>query len=259
MEEVAMAEQHPAAGLLMGFLVVEKTAREDGFIAALMVTDNRGYHLEFRATTPVRPSLVQRTLYGKQLEHYVGVELCGKTLLQQSSRKPKAILVPERQLLDIADEVEVDMVAIWRAGEVLKVEEDEAVAAARGTIKPPGSPSQPLVYEGRFTIQIAKGRQSPTLRTARVASTSWKPSSGCARPYNSCQRKTPATPRQRYGLLRHIAGSPPSFPLRLLSCLKRRCLGRELRLGRCQSRPSNRRSSLATWSSHSQIRWKRQA
>jgi hypothetical protein len=93
---------------------------------------------------------VQRTLYGGQLEHYVGVELCGKTLVQRSSRKPKAVLVPERQLLDIADEVEPDMVAIWRAGEVLKVEEDTA-AAARGTIKPSGSPFQPLVYEGRFT------------------------------------------------------------------------------------------------------------
>ena len=143
-----MAEQRPTTGALMGFLVVEKTVKEDGFIAALMVTDNRGYPLEFRATTPVRPSLVQRTLYGRQLEHYVGVELCGKTLVQQSSRKPKTILVPERWLLDIADEIEPDIAAIWRAGEALKVEDQDAVSIPRGTIKPSGF--QPLVYEGRF-------------------------------------------------------------------------------------------------------------
>lgn len=143
-----MAQERPTSGSLLGFLVVERTAKDDGFIAAVMVTDNRGYPLEFRATTPVRPSLVQRTLYGKQLEQYVGVELCGKTLVQQSSRKPKTILVPERRLLDIAHEVEPDIVAIWRAGEVLQVEDEDAAAATRGTIKPSGF--QALVYEGRF-------------------------------------------------------------------------------------------------------------
>ena len=146
-----MAEQRATGGPLLGFLVLEKTAKEDGFIAALMVTDNRGYPLEFRATTPVRPSLVQRTLYGGQLDHYVGVELCGQTLVRGSSRKPRTVLVSDRQLLDIADEVELDMAVIWRAGEALKVEEEDATTAARGTIKSSGSPFQPLVYEGRFT------------------------------------------------------------------------------------------------------------
>lgn len=136
-------------GPLIGFLVVEKTGKGDGYIAALMVTDDRGYPLEFRATTPIRPSLVQRTLYGGQLEHYVGVELCGKALVQQSSRKPKTILVPEHGLLDIANQVDVSMLTIWRAGETLKIEEQE-IGSTRGTIKAPGSAFQPVVYEGRF-------------------------------------------------------------------------------------------------------------
>lgn len=46
---------------LLGFLVMEKTTREDGDITALMITDNRGYPLEFKATTPVCPSLAQKT------------------------------------------------------------------------------------------------------------------------------------------------------------------------------------------------------
>lgn len=144
-------EASTEAGPLLGFLVLEKTEKEDGFIAALMVTDNRGYPLEFRATTPVRPSLVQRTLYGAQLEHYVGVELCGKSLVQQSARKPATVLVPDRSLLDIADEVSINMLAIWRAGEALKVEDETEDSERRGTIKPPGPASQPLVYEGRFS------------------------------------------------------------------------------------------------------------
>ncbi len=69
--------------------------------------------------------------------------------MQQSLRKPETILVLERWLLDIATEVPVNIVALWRAGEALKVEEDETIAS-RGTIKPAGSAYQPVVYEGRF-------------------------------------------------------------------------------------------------------------
>lgn len=144
-----MTTERTAGASLLGFLIVSKTAREDGFVSAYMATDNRGYPLEFRATTSVRPSLVQKTLYGAKLEHFVGVELCGKLLVQQSSRKPETILVPERWLLDIANEVRVNIVAVWRAGEALKVEDEETVAA-RGTIKPVGSAYQPVVYEGHF-------------------------------------------------------------------------------------------------------------
>lgn len=143
-----MAEQQ-AVSPLIGFLLVEKTAAGDGYIAALMVTDDRGFPLEFRATTPIKPTLVQRTLYGSQLEQYIGVELCGKSLVRQSSRKPRIILVPKRRLLDLANHVESSTVAIWRAGEALQVEEDE-VAITRGTFKATGSPYQSLTYEGRF-------------------------------------------------------------------------------------------------------------
>lgn len=143
-----MADQQ-TVGPLIGFLVVEKTAAGDGYIAALMVTDDRGYPLEFRATTPIKPTLVQKTLYGGQLEQYIGVELCGKSLLRQSSRKPRIILVPKRWLLDLASHIESTLVAIWRAGETLQVAEDE-VAITRGTFKASGSPYKSLTYEGRF-------------------------------------------------------------------------------------------------------------
>jgi len=144
-----MTTQQSGAGSLLGFLVFEKTAKKDGFIAALMVTDNRGYPLEFKATTPVRPSLVQRSLYGGQLEHYVAVELCAKALIQQTQRRPIAVLVPEAWLLDLAEDSKVNVLALWRAGEVLRVE-DKDTPSGGGTIRPPGSPYQPVVYRGKF-------------------------------------------------------------------------------------------------------------
>jgi hypothetical protein len=133
---------------MLGFIVVEKTPKADGFVSALMVTDDKGYPLEFRATTPIRPTLVQKTLYGKQMEHYVGVELCGKTLIGQSSRKPTVFLVPNEKLLEIASHSNINVVAIWRAGESIKVQEKEDVEN-RGAFRAADS-DQPLVYEGRF-------------------------------------------------------------------------------------------------------------
>jgi hypothetical protein len=136
-----------AAIPMVGLLIMEKTLKADGYITALMITDNRGYPLEFKATTPVRPSLVQKTLYGDKLEHFISVELCGNQLIKQSGRKPKTILVPDKKLLDIANKTDCNVVAIWRSGEKIKVEED-AQNPQRGTIR--STSFQPVVYEGRF-------------------------------------------------------------------------------------------------------------
>lgn len=142
-----MPEEGSATSFLLGFLDVEPTANGDGFISAVLITDGRGYPLEFKATTPVRPTLVQKTLYGTTLEKYVGVELCGKNLVRQLARKPEVILVSDRSLLDIASEETLAVVAIWRAGQQLSVSTDGS--SPHGTIQS-SEGKQPIVYEGRF-------------------------------------------------------------------------------------------------------------
>ncbi|MFC1872596.1 hypothetical protein ACFLYV_02625 [Chloroflexota bacterium] len=137
---------------MIGFLTMERTINDDGYITAIMITDNRGYPLEFKATSPVRPSLVQKTLYGNRLEHYIGVELCGKQLIQQSQRKPKLILIPNKSLLDVAEKVDVDVLAIWRAGEKIKLDEESDVLH-KGTLK--STSFQSLIYEGHFKDETA--------------------------------------------------------------------------------------------------------
>ena len=151
-----MSTPRPPQGPLLGFLVFEQTANNDGFIAALMATDTRGYPLEFRATTPVRPSSVQKTLYGGRLEHYVGVELCGRPLIEQAQNKFEAVLVPYAWMLDISNELDQSIVAVWRAGSAITVEEGDV--SAIGTIPSPSNDQEPLVYQGRFTDEESKGR-----------------------------------------------------------------------------------------------------
>lgn len=105
---------------MVGFLYVGQTQSTDGWIGALMVTDERGYPMEFRATTPVRPSPVQRALWGSSLERYVSVELCGKRLLKESARKPKVVVCTVDVLLDAIDGTDSTMVRVRREGEALE-------------------------------------------------------------------------------------------------------------------------------------------
>jgi hypothetical protein len=59
-------------------------------------------------------------------------------------------LVPDRALLDVGEGVDADIVAVWRAGESLKVE-DATTSGTRGTIRPAASGAHPVVYDGRFS------------------------------------------------------------------------------------------------------------
>jgi len=63
--------------------------------------------------------------------------------------------VPERRLLDIGRETKEDVVAVWRAGEAIRVAEDADTGVARGSIG--GGEFQPLVYEAHFTDSAREG------------------------------------------------------------------------------------------------------
>lgn len=89
-QEQVRSQEHRRS--LIGFLTVEPTSDNTGLIGAVLITDERGYPLEFRCTTPVRPTAIQRTLYGALLKPYVSVELCGRRLLAEIQRKPMLVV-----------------------------------------------------------------------------------------------------------------------------------------------------------------------
>src|SRR5436190_8478216 len=132
---------------LLGFLTVEKTEVDDGFIGAMMVTETHGFPLEFRATTPVKPTAVQRVLYGASLEEFVSIELVGRRLLKDCQRKPPIVLVPKATLLGLTDS-SVLVIAVRRAGEAIQVESSESSANTLGTGGRMSSATfQPIVYD----------------------------------------------------------------------------------------------------------------
>ncbi len=99
-----MADQRerPASEFILGFLALFETEAGDGRYGAAMVTDDRGVPLEFRASTPVRPSALHRTLYGESLWPFVEAELIAQRLVAELRIPPPVVLTNRIGILDTA-------------------------------------------------------------------------------------------------------------------------------------------------------------
>ena len=129
----------------IGFLTLEQTKQKDGYIGAILITDNRGVPVDFRATHPVKPSAVQKTLYGDALEPYVALELCGKPLLQAVRTKPDLLIVNRPDLLDVHLNTKCPVALLRRAGETFEVQAGNRPAGSR--IHSPSGRFQPLAMD----------------------------------------------------------------------------------------------------------------
>ena len=65
----------------LAYFTVRRTQDQEGYIGAILVIDNHGIPKEFRCTHPIRPTVVQKALYGNNLESQISFELCGKPLI----------------------------------------------------------------------------------------------------------------------------------------------------------------------------------
>lgn len=98
----------------IGFYALERTQDDTGYIGALLVTDELGKPEEFRVTYPVKPTLLQKQLYGKSLVPHIGVELCGRPLYQALQNKPVVLVVADTQFLPLGQTITCHMAYIDR-------------------------------------------------------------------------------------------------------------------------------------------------
>ena len=70
-----------------------------GFLGALMLTDSRSRPLHFSFVSPVRPTLLQRVLYGATLQEHVKIDVIAQKLLQEVSEVPDVLFVNSQELL----------------------------------------------------------------------------------------------------------------------------------------------------------------
>jgi len=111
-----MASEKP-----FGFLALIKDENRNSYLGALLVVDLMGRPVEFRVTFPIKPTAIQRPLYGDALEPYIGVELCGKQLINSVDHDMELIFVNQEYLLDIRKDYDIPAIFIKHAGDVIEV------------------------------------------------------------------------------------------------------------------------------------------
>lgn len=131
----------------IGFLALHETMAHDGYLGAILVTDLHGIPQEFRCTHPVKPTPVQKPLYGDTLQPYIGVNLCGIPLTESIKNKPALIIVRDEFLLNVRTETPCPVVFLRRAGEAIDVTtaDDSAIALKRVRIECSTGKFQPIV------------------------------------------------------------------------------------------------------------------
>lgn len=81
--------------------LIAGTIDEESWSGGLLVTDEKGLPLDFRYVEPIRPTKIQKLIYGGALQRYLIIEAIGSTLLKDSISKAKWIFTSEQLLLEL--------------------------------------------------------------------------------------------------------------------------------------------------------------
>ena len=119
-------QQPPTSQATIGFLGYREFEDGEAYRGAILITDEWSKPLEFRCTAPVRPTALQRTLYGKSLLPHVLTELIGAPLISSVREKPQLILIADEAYFDVRHRVSTPVIRVARQGGSKAKQDDQA-------------------------------------------------------------------------------------------------------------------------------------
>lgn len=105
--------------LKLMFLTSQDFSKGAAVRGGMLVTDNQAKPLEFRCTSPIRPTGLQRVLYGQMLDTHILLTLIGIPLVRSASERPSIILVRDKRFLALRDKVDVPVVWLGATKKIL--------------------------------------------------------------------------------------------------------------------------------------------
>lgn len=100
------------------FLAARKFESNNAVRGAFLLTDVETKPLEFRCTNPIRPTQLQKMLYGDILEQYILVELIGQPLVKTVKDEPNLILVNDHSFLELRTKINIPVVQITKEEQI---------------------------------------------------------------------------------------------------------------------------------------------
>jgi hypothetical protein len=105
----------------IGYLSLYETEITDSFVGTFLVTNEYGLPLEFKCTHAIKPTAIQKALYGDQLKPFISINLCGIPLLNSLQNKPDLIITNHNFILAIRLSINTPTIYIRHAGETLNI------------------------------------------------------------------------------------------------------------------------------------------
>jgi len=131
-------EPAPATQTTIGFLGYREFDDGESYRGAILVTDEWGKPLEFRCTAPVRPTKLQRTLYGKSLLPHILTELIGAPLISSVREKPQFILICDEAYFDVRHKVSSPVIRVASPSRAPTDAPERAVSSSVIRVASPG-------------------------------------------------------------------------------------------------------------------------
>lgn len=97
---------------LIAYFAIRKTQDNSGYVGGVLVIDSKGLPQEFRSTSPLRPTVAQRALYGRSLEPYAFNELIGVRLIRSLKLKPEICFVESPELFEIRESSQMPIIRL---------------------------------------------------------------------------------------------------------------------------------------------------
>jgi len=101
----------------IAFLETYTSEESGGIIGAILVTDADTKPLEFRVTSPIKPTGFQKTLYGDVLLEHILVELISVPLLNAINEQVDLILVKDPFFLGANNKQGIRVIRVFNEGD----------------------------------------------------------------------------------------------------------------------------------------------
>jgi hypothetical protein len=88
------------SNLRLGYLICPLDAA-NAFLGALMITDSRARPVHFSFVSPVRPTMIQRILFGSTLNSHIKVDVIAQKLLSNIPQIPDVLFVDDMEILSV--------------------------------------------------------------------------------------------------------------------------------------------------------------
>jgi len=111
----------------LAFAHVEELEAETIYIGGIFVTDGLLRPIEFRCTSPIRPTNLQHMLYGDELLPVISQELVLENCLKKLTSKPDLILCSDKVFLGARKSIDYPLLAIGKQTDIGSAASGESI------------------------------------------------------------------------------------------------------------------------------------